>query len=84
MVRYFYQQITGDSGPGATLGDFKSRVAGIGPQIGYLFPAGDAGLPEPERLLGIRRREPAGRLEYVADAGFLSAAHHAPPSSTRK
>ena len=40
-VGYFYQQITGDSGAGATLGDFKSRVAGIGPQIGYLFPVGD-------------------------------------------
>jgi hypothetical protein len=38
---YFYQQITGDSGTGATLGDFKSRVAGIGPQVGYLFPISD-------------------------------------------
>jgi hypothetical protein len=38
LVGYFYQQLTGDSGPGATLGDFKSRVAGIGPQIGYIFP----------------------------------------------
>ena len=26
---------------GATLGDFKSRVAGIGPQVGYLFPLGE-------------------------------------------
>jgi hypothetical protein len=40
LVGYAYQQITGDSGLGATLGDFKSRVLGIGPQIGYLFPAG--------------------------------------------
>lgn len=38
---YYFQQITGDSGSGATLGDFKSRVAGIGPQVGYLFPVGD-------------------------------------------
>lgn len=38
---YYYQQITGDSGAGATLGDFKSRVAGIGPQIGYQFPIGN-------------------------------------------
>jgi hypothetical protein len=38
LVGYFYQQLTGDSGSGATLGDFKSRVAGIGPQIGYIFP----------------------------------------------
>jgi hypothetical protein len=41
VAGYAYQQITGDSGPGATLGDFKSRVFGIGPQFGYLFPAGD-------------------------------------------
>jgi hypothetical protein len=39
-VGYFYQQLTGDSGEGATLGPFKSRVAGIGPQLGYFFPAG--------------------------------------------
>jgi hypothetical protein len=39
---YYYQQLTGDSGAGAVLGDFKSRVAGIGPQVGYLFPVGDS------------------------------------------
>jgi hypothetical protein len=39
-VGYYYQQLTGDSGPGATLGPFKSRVAGVGPQLGYFFPAG--------------------------------------------
>jgi hypothetical protein len=38
---YYFQQLTGDSGEGATLGDFKSRVAGIGPQMGYLFPIND-------------------------------------------
>ena len=26
---------------GATLGGFRSRVAGVEPQIGYLFPIGD-------------------------------------------
>jgi hypothetical protein len=40
-VGYFYEQITGDHGAGATFGDFKSRVAGVGPQIGFLFPVGD-------------------------------------------
>ncbi|MBX9774992.1 MAG: transporter [Xanthobacteraceae bacterium] len=39
-VGYFYNQLTGDSGSGAILGDFKSRVAGVGPQIGYIFPVG--------------------------------------------
>ena len=37
-VGYIYNQITGDSGLGARLGDFKSRVAGIGPQIGFFIP----------------------------------------------
>ena len=38
---YFYDQLTGDSGTGANLDDFKSRVAGIGPQIGFIFPVGN-------------------------------------------
>jgi hypothetical protein len=41
VVGYAYQQITADSGAGATLGDFKSRVFAVGPEIGYLFPVGD-------------------------------------------
>jgi hypothetical protein len=41
LVGYFYNQLTGDSGSGAVLGDFKSRVAAIGPQVGYLFKVKD-------------------------------------------
>src|SRR5262249_20380165 len=41
VVGYFYQQITGDSGSGAKLGPFKSRVIGLGPQINFFFPVGD-------------------------------------------
>ncbi|MFA1625037.1 transporter [Rhizobium mongolense] len=37
LVGYAFRQLTGDSRAGATLGDFKSRVFGIGPQIGYIF-----------------------------------------------
>ena len=37
-VGYFYDQLTPDSGAPLILGDNKSRVAGVGPQIGYLFP----------------------------------------------
>lgn len=36
-VGYAYQQLSGDSGAGATLGDFKSRVFGIGPQAGWFL-----------------------------------------------
>jgi hypothetical protein len=38
VVGYVYDQLTRDSGSGAKLGPFESRVIGIGPQIGYLFP----------------------------------------------
>jgi hypothetical protein len=41
VVGYFYNQVTGDSGAGARLGEFKSRVAAIGPQIGFFIPVGD-------------------------------------------
>jgi hypothetical protein len=40
-VGYFFQQITPDSGCAPILCPFKSRVAGIGPQAGYLFPVGN-------------------------------------------
>ncbi len=38
LAGYYFQQLTADSGPGAVLGDFKGRVLGIGPQVGFLFP----------------------------------------------
>jgi hypothetical protein len=41
LVGYFYDQLTADSGCIPQLCPFKSRVAGIGPQIGYLFPVGN-------------------------------------------
>jgi len=33
---FYYQQISGDSGSGATLGDFKGRTVGIGPVLSYI------------------------------------------------
>jgi len=33
---FYYQQINGDSGSGAVLGDFKGRTSGIGPVISYV------------------------------------------------
>ena len=40
-VGYVYDQLSCDSGSGDRVGCFKSRVLGIGPQIGYLFPIGN-------------------------------------------
>ena len=39
-VGYFYDQLTGDRGAPLILGANKSRIAGVGPQVGYLFPIG--------------------------------------------
>jgi hypothetical protein len=37
VAGYVYVQLTGDSGEGATLGDFKSQVMGFGPQAGWFI-----------------------------------------------
>ena len=42
-VGWYYQQVNGDSGSGATLGDTKGRSLGIGPAVGYLLPMGEEG-----------------------------------------
>ena len=39
---YHYDQLTGDSGAGATLGDFKGRVSALGPGISGTFQVGPA------------------------------------------
>ena len=38
---WYFQQVTCDSGTGATLGCFKGRTAGIGPVLGYIQPIGN-------------------------------------------
>lgn len=37
VAGYVYYQLTPDSGSGDRVGAFKSRVAAVGPQVGYLF-----------------------------------------------
>ena len=39
-VGYFYNQLGPDSGPGARLGAFQSKVTAVGPQIGYAIDLG--------------------------------------------
>ncbi len=39
-VGYFYEQVSADSGSGDRIGAFQSGVIGVGPQIGYIIPAG--------------------------------------------
>src|SRR6266478_7841317 len=40
LVGYVYDQLSCDSGSGDRVGCFESRVMGVGPQIGYVFPIG--------------------------------------------
>jgi hypothetical protein len=41
LVGYAYQELGCDSGSGDRVGCFRSRVLGVGPQVGYIFPLGD-------------------------------------------
>lgn len=41
VVGYYLQQVTDDFGATPALGGFRSRIAGTGPQVGFLFPVGD-------------------------------------------
>jgi hypothetical protein len=40
-VGYLYKQITSDTGALPILGDTRSQVVGVGPQVGFLFPVGN-------------------------------------------
>nr|WP_248311748.1 transporter [Bosea sp. ASV33] len=62
-----YQQISGDSGAGASLGSYKGRTTAIGGTIGYNFAVG--GTPVSARLKVLREinveNRPAGTIALV-------------------
>jgi hypothetical protein len=39
-VGYTFNQLTGDTGSGAELGPYISRISAVGPEVGVLFPVG--------------------------------------------
>ena len=41
VTGYVYKEVGCDSGSGDRLGCFQSQVAGIGPQLTFLFPVGN-------------------------------------------
>ena len=68
FVGYAYQQVTDDFGQPAVLGGFRSRVLGVGPQVGYVFPVANMqGFLGTQGLRRIRPGQQALGLEYVAD-----------------
>ena len=68
LVGYAYQQVTDDFGQPAVLGGFRSRVLGIGPRLGYVFPVANMqGFPRREGLRRVRPGQQALGLEHVVD-----------------
>jgi hypothetical protein len=69
-VGYYYNQITGDSGSGAVLGDFKGEVVALGATMGFNFQIGV--LPVSTRLKYFHEFDATNRLE--GDAGYITVA----------
>ena len=68
LAGYHYEQITGDSGPGARLGSFEGRVTALGPDVTYTFMCGKT--PILTELKYFREFDVENRL--TGDAGFLN------------
>jgi hypothetical protein len=68
LVGYHYQQITGDSGAGAALGDFKGRVTGVGPAVNYNFALGQ--IPVSTSIRYMKEFDVENRLR--GDAGLFT------------
>jgi hypothetical protein len=59
---YYFDQVTGDSGSGATLGSFKGRVGGVGATGAYNFKIMDK-IPATLRLHALTEFDAKNRLE---------------------
>ena len=88
LVGYFYEQLTPDDGCAPVLCPFKSRVIGVGPQVGYIFPV--AGMQGYVNLKGYgefdNENRPAGWnvwLTFVLSPAPPSAQSSAPPMLTK-
>jgi hypothetical protein len=68
LAGYHYQQITGDSGPGARIGGFEGRVTALGPDLTYTFLCGK--IPISTELKYFREFDAENRL--TGDAGLLT------------
>ena len=88
LVGYFYEQLTPDSGCAPILCPFESRVIGVGPQIGYLFPVGN--MQGYLNLKGYTEFDNANRpdgwsvwLTFVLSPAAQAAATPSPPILTK-
>ena len=88
LVGYVYEQLTGDDGCAPVLCPFKSRVIGVGPQIGYIFPV--AGMQGYVNLKGYGEFDAANRpdgwnvwLTFVLSPAPPAAQSSPPPIITK-
>ncbi|MBU2532223.1 MAG: transporter, partial [Alphaproteobacteria bacterium] len=65
---YYYQQVEGDSGPGARLGSFKGRSVALGPVVNWSFQLGK--IPVSSSFKYFREFDVKNRLE--GDVGVVS------------
>jgi hypothetical protein len=79
-VGYIYDQVSADRGSAPILGPIESRVFGVGPQLGYLFPMGNM-----QGYLNLKgyyefdsRERPSGWNTWLT----FSISPAAPPSAT--
>jgi hypothetical protein len=70
LVGYHYQQLTGDSGTGAFLGDFKGRVTALGGAVGTTLMLGQTPVSANVRIY--REFETQNRFEGTA--GYFTVA----------
>lgn len=89
LIASHYQQVSGDSGGGATLGPYKGRTTAVGGSIGYNFAV--AGTPVAARLKVLREvsveNRPQGTIALISVAfplGHVAAPAAAPPSKVLK
>jgi hypothetical protein len=80
VVGYYYEQLSGDSGPGASLGAFKGRVTALGGSVGYNFKLGE--LPVSARVKVYREFDVKNRLEGTAGFFSLSMPLYVVPKGT--
>jgi hypothetical protein len=86
LVGYWYQQLSCDSGSGDRVGCFESRVVGVGPQIGYIFPISK----DLQGYLNLKgygefaaQNRPDGWNAWLTFAISPAAPGQPPPSATR-
>jgi len=86
VVGYWYNQISCDSGSGDRVGCFESRVAAIGPQIGYVIPISK----EWQGYINVKaykefaaEHRPDGWNAWLTIAISPAAPSEAPPSTRR-